>query len=917
MVLRSFHFSRRFVALILLLAALSALTSCSGGSVNLPSSSSRQPTTTSGSATIFGRARNHSEAVASASVAVMASDGSVIPLAAPCVTDDGGHFAAQLVRLPLGSLIVQVTNPQGEVFATELATLPDKVVHVNAITTLCQAYHQRHPELSIAQARSQVHLYARIPALHEYGDEIAHARFSKVSLEHMLAVARAYPGGLTAYIQSILPAVEAATVTQAPAPLNSSDADYFVSLSQSFAEILEPKPIITQTVEKTGFGLLEGLGDGLIDGIIGLVINQIPGIGDAPEIAAVEAQLNVITQQLDQIMAGLAQLAVSITTAFTQTQYTTLAAALVNQVGNISSAYSELQLASQYAGPPADSTNFAQHQQNLLASTYANLYQYAQDIHRVQYSGADPSTTPLMTLARTLAKLDQYLATATLTVFANQATYYAGLQAQAARALAARAAPAYVGTGSQSTYNFNSSPAGALNQGQMQISGIADQVALEMSAVPFPLVDAGQVYDIKNNALFQGTSLLSSTGGTSWTYGVQLVNGGVSGWRPATRTQLLALFHTTTPVGGSYSAALNAAGFTLKPGPITYWESDYQGSQTGGNWYRQWTTITARGFLCPWVDASNALHVDWVGDDGSSGSLCTYVGGDRPEQALDSAQDLLVSEESSKYGPIVHWAGHVNGPVVLAAASLASFMQQPQSFTPIALGYYSGLTVQAGLSLSDQSGAVVVQQLSAAVIPTEDEFSTFYSMTTDVFWSSSDPINAPVSNLPVAGGLPPDPPPQFILSPPFMTPQQVPGTVTWLPASAGKSVTFTASRRRPDGTVATGSVTLTSPAPAGRTESFDGVDVWPTVYGIRSSDLMSINTGLQLWPSLHTWRGSFTDARSVVTYTSSDARVQVSNTGLVTSLLPMPTGSVFTITVSYPACTARSSATCRVTVVSP
>ena len=539
---------------------------------------------------------------------------------------------------------------------------------------------------------------------------------------------------------------------------------------------------------------------------------------------------------------------------------------------------------------------------NLNQYTYQGIYNDAILIHKTQFSPDDPNVPSLVTLAKELNGSDNYLSDKAFQSLKSQQNYYAGLQLQAISLISALASPSdYIFP--QPPVHANS-PAGVRNDANLNLETVSNNISAELVSMPYPLLDKTQALDIHNNNLFQNASVLNSTGGTTYNYALNLASGGLKGWTIADTNSISALFDQVSGAPSSYSQALSGFGFNLKPGPVTYSEQ-YQDKNS--HWYSMGTkTATNNGFLTITQTSPGNYTVGWIDDSGKTGAIGTFSGTDIAGN-LDSDRDVYIGKqfENIDAGWFYYYGGHINGPCIIMfvkdSGGDGPFAFQSQSFAPVALGYYNGFNISLDRSqYVDMQSQSLTQQLYAIPkftvwVPGND---SNYRLCNTVYWTSSDPVNAPISNVPPwpVSSSNPEPVVQFT------TPQTNSGVIHWMKGASGHAVTFTASRTLPDGTVVSGSTILTGPDISliqilGQPYTpVDAIDVYPSMYSIYGDNFM--NTGVQLYVTRHNLFGRFEDVSGAVAYSSSDSRVSVSAGGRVKASSIIPPGTEVDITAT-------------------
>lgn len=946
---------------------LSLLAGCGGGSGDSG--------VVSGTGTILGLARNQEESLEGATVRIF-SGGTEQALTRACTVGHGGAFAATVSSLRPGeAFTVQVTTVAGQAYRTRVPAFSDKCfVFVNALTTLCDTYLAAHPEVSLAEARRRVHGFLGIPAKAEMGDQVASRRFARFSCSEFALLGRQNPAGWQAFLEERAqaahdwasdPANREVLLAYEPGYENPTnwweDMEYeghennpvFDDVAEEIVCTADQGIKVTETVAKDvegAFNLGHELGAGLIDNLIHIGINFIPGIGDKPDIADILTELGNITDQLNTIQSTLeaieAQIA-SLSDQVTQAEYsgisTTLnngAVALITSTSGGSAAYNQLidaftQFYNDGNQPDPLSTQTASNDLGTLMSgnTLASINTAAGLIHTDQFN-PPPGQDSLMGLARSIYKADLFLSTASVGNFENQVNYYATLQSQAAHVLQALAAPYVLPTG---LANFiveegtGASPASRQNQANGFIKTIHDNIQHQLCAFPYGPPTDDVVYAIQDKTVFSAASVDLGDSATNWSYANSFKSGGVSTWSVADTTSINnCLVNRVTKKG--WCNALNAAGFALKPGKVTY-EAGHRGGMSD-SWTSDGTkTACANGFLTIKTEKTSDYGGGWYvtlgwidADDGTTGTL-----GDQFLEATWGDIGWLMTQD------ICTWSGRTSmgkfhGPILL--------MGNPQNtgsntIAPVAYGLYNGFTFQQGQVQFDphSNNTSALQALGVFPISTQAKIDlSQYGINNAVYFSvdSKSVGYATISNVvrPPSDQWNND---NDTPSGPELPSSNFAGMIHWLPGSAGKSVTFTATRYLPDWTKVSSSIAITSPVSAGSAAP-DAIQVWPTTYTIYSDDFKNTAAagGVKLYVARHLARGAFEDATGSAgltyacttdAYPAGDPRISLDSQGVWRATEPLPDGTVVTVTITdttVPVATdTRPTATSTITVITP
>lgn len=907
---------------------------CSGSSSN-----DKTPDYMRGTATIYGRAVLDSYPIADASVSIVSANGYVLGKG---TTDHGGAFQAKMTHLPTGAYSVNVTASDGLVFSNEIDKLDDRFIHVNAMTTIRKAFRARHPEITIADARTIVHRYFGITPGHDLGDEVAQKAYSGFSSSEFVREALKHSGKLKGYVEDAVTAIPTAlplpgaTESEGPdewimiikesdpgKPLPQPDIDLQQDwnerqlqkmIDNQMASTHLPEAKVSEEVAAEiddEFSIGASIGDAIIDNIVGIGFDLIPGIGKGWALNQIASQLGMIEGQLSILIDMITNLEAVETVQFNETDYLTISNQMNPAPANITAANNIVQAIVQYSNPnQPDPTNTDEKIQDLLTGyTMDNMINYADTIQSVQFSGS-PQTHPLIAYAKTLNNADKYISNTTLSGFYNQIYYYVTLQSQAMGVINSLSSPAYVTQTGH--YNFVSTPAGSKNDAGQYAYQITSNIQQQMSYKPYQLLDANQILDISDKRVFQAASYLGSTGGSSSNYVDALTSGGLEVWSVASPSEIKNLFNTVPgSKPSSYSSSLNSMGFNLKPGSVTY-------SRQVNNRYGKWVnggsfTATSNGFLT-YSQSGSTWTIGWVDDKGNTGTIGTYKGSNSISSVLDSSRDVYQGAADTMGD--VNYAGHINGPVIIVASPYNAFeyYNQQASAAPIAFGYYNGINITSGTPQANQGGKTYTQQFSAFPVP-ESSYTSYvanYDITQSVFWEILDQAGNPtsdttvfISNAPVADEPQPAGP-QTYTAPPSTI-----GIVTWMSGSAGKTFKIRASRYNPDGTIQTGiTQTVTSPVSGSAVLEPLGVSVWPTKWFVDNSEFHS--TGVRIWSSIYLGDGSFLDGATnslfPVTYSAADNRLTIEDDGLIKSKTILPAGTPLVITASRADATIENEA---------
>jgi len=892
-----------------------------------------------GTGTVFGMARNNIEVFEGATVQILVGNA----VLAESVVGHGGAFTASLSPyIPSGAYTVEITLADGEVYRTKVQTFKDEgFVHVNALTNLIAVYLDRHQNIPVEEARRRVHVFLGIPKKADLGDQVMNPQFAQFSSTDFNATALKYPEGRQAYYEKVADGV----VAHNPLAGNSTPLGWthgegyengamyywgedndpvFASsvtsiLSSTVNQGIAASETVTKGVSESLMGELGSkMGDALIDNVVHICINHIPGLGDSPTLDEILTGISTIEGQLNNIEKMLTSLASFISAEFNQANYNILASGISGDITNITTLYGHLERINYYSSmSPVDTTDLATH----LAALNKNMtpdivYDNAMNIANAQFDSADPLKSQMYLLARSITLADTFIGNAPSGPIANlqnQVNYYASLQAEAVGVLQALAAPYMASDG---TVNFYDTPAGNQSLVTGYNNDITNNIQEVMSALPYGSPTDDVIFCVKDNVVFTQASIDQGTAGNNWTYAGSYTSGGIEagGWRVADTNSIQNyLYSRIQPSmtdggtdgdtdGASYVVALNQnIGFNLKPGEVTYHKTGSKSKDT--------IVATNHGFLTVLYDTTmQLLTVGWINDDGTKGTIGScyeFNPANISNDLYNTDQSNWVINDNTGYA-----FGEFDGPVILMANPSTGNVD-PNNIASASYGLYNGFTFTVGKVQYDpySNNSSAVQML--AVNPTFPNGKTStYVMNNEVYFTSSDPDNAPISNV-----VPPDPDGGLDGSVPdasegpITTPALMAGMIHWLPGASGESVTFTATRYLPNGTLVGPpnyqvSTVLVGPSLSDFQSSAqpDAIEVWPSSFVIYPENFTS--DGVKLYVSRHFGVGTFsdvaTDSRPNVTYESSDPSVSVNPLGLVKSSQDLDAGTVVTITIIDP-----------------
>lgn len=764
--------------LVLFLAGGCSGGSSGGGNVTGQGTGAASGSLVAGTAWIHGLANVGTESLEGASVS-MVVDGQQLPLQTPATVGSGGSFSMRIGPLiPAGSFAVLVTSRSGEVFGTAVARLANTgstdgkgvFVHVNALTTLCLAYLAKNPGVGVGGARTRVHNFVKIPSQFDMGDELAAYKYSRFHQPKFLSKARAYPGGMVAYLDKVTQVIDVGGTDAGEYVNYNNDEDFGDDVLPQLNNLVDgmqapAKVADAQTAEAFTAEALAG--DSMLDPVVGILFDALSGLSDEIKFTQLSALLTQIEAQLTAIQNMVATLLTQLNADFNQGNYNTLAGDLASPpIANINTGLQCVQniaLSAQPASGPPNLTNLNGYVQNLngsgvsaLGFTLSDVYTYAQTIHDYEMQGAS-GISSLLTLASQISGADLLLGGPQFTTFQNHVNYYVTQQINAASVINAMSAPVLVGSYPNYTNNFNSSPAFSSNNATNMVAwtqtanrAIVDNVQQEMSVLPYPLLGGTTaIWDISHSNLWYQAATANGASANSIGWVQSLNSNGFTQWSVATTSQIQALYSTASTMNqtppGSYSAFLNRYGFTLSPGTVSM---SQQINTWGSDWEHYGTqTFTTSGYLTI-ETVQGGYNFGWIDDRGNTGTLGSYQGSDSLASVLSSSRDIFVMNQ--KNGAV--YGGQVTGPMlVVVNVGSSTFASQQPSFAFVPLGSYNGITVQAGGQTADplSNNSSYTQPLTALPNGTNgaQAFSSRYPITNEVYWTSSQPTLAPISNL--------------------------------------------------------------------------------------------------------------------------------------------------------------------------
>jgi hypothetical protein len=462
-------------------------------------------------------------------------------------------------------------------------------------------------------------------------------------------------------------------------------------------------------------------------------------------------------------------------------------------------------------------------------------------------------------------------------------------------------------------------PGGLRLQAANWIATISDNIQQEMAQQPLPTLTQTQFADLKNAALYQTASVSMKTGGTSWNYATALTDGGLN-WVVADTATIQNTFNTIKGMSGgtqqNFSTWMNTyLGTKLTPGKVT-WEK-YGISTWSGNWVKlSDETSTTKGFLTITYTGTYACNagtcygytVGWIDDDGHSGVI-----GTTGTQTFGDIGIMLDDYNGNRGvwlpGSSMDAASHINGPCIIMVQKDPAFNT---SASAVVVGTYEiGISTTATLVPDPYSkGSSGTQVLTAFPYNSHANPLPMALFSNYVYWTSSDSVNAPISNVQSSDGS------NAAIIPIFPPLPNNAGTIHWLPGSIGQAVTFTATRLLPNGANVQKHITLTSPVvssspnPKGNPQA---ISVWPPRYNVTAANWNHFKTnGVRLFTTRHYGSGDCEDVNSTalanVTYSLAGtgaldpATFSITNQGfLQTSLSAIPaSGTTLVITVRDP-----------------
>jgi hypothetical protein len=523
-------------------------------------------------------------------------------------------------------------------------------------------------------------------------------------------------------------------------------------------------------------------------------------------------------------------------------------------------------------------------------------------IHETQFAPSQPGVPSLRSLSRDLTGANSFLSYATIMNLGSQQCYYTSMQVLAIVLIDSLSSPSAFLLPQPPGVKSINTPAGIKNDANSDMDDINSNISEEMSALPYQLLDQTQVYDITNKRLFQGASVSNSTAGTTYNYAASLSSGGLSDWSIASMSGVEGVFGQVPGKPSSYSQALQAYGFKLQPGIVKYHKWTKMVNSQGTSWTDNGdVTATSNGFLTLSIDVSGTATAGWIDDTGKTGTIATFSAGSTIQNSLDGDKTYFAGQSNGYMCTYYYYYGRINGPcIIMYDFNQANCLtNQPPSFLPGILGFYNGFTINSDSVVFDTDNQqAATQQLSAipkylSFVPSS--FNT-YDLTESVYWTSSDPVNAPVSNVPklhLLTGEDQDPD----NTPQFTSQDLTSGIIHWLPGSYGKTVTFTATRFLPNGSTVSGSIDINNnfifEYAAIHT---DAVNIYPVGYTIHGDDLM--NYGLYVYVTAHQIDGQFIDITGTANLSTDNPAVNVASDGRVKAASVLPAGTTVTVSVT-------------------
>ncbi|MCE7873792.1 carboxypeptidase regulatory-like domain-containing protein [bacterium CPR1] len=149
-------------------------------------------------------------------------------LLAETTSNAAGVFFATLALPSTFRITATFQGPKGtsETFSTVYESAPPARgwLEVNAVTTLIDHYRQRHPELSFDQVEERIRGYFGVPRSRSLRNGVYSLRLSNFNHSLFLRRAREFPGGLPAYVQETVSAIDGQGLLS-PQSLGLSDDD--------------------------------------------------------------------------------------------------------------------------------------------------------------------------------------------------------------------------------------------------------------------------------------------------------------------------------------------------------------------------------------------------------------------------------------------------------------------------------------------------------------------------------------------------------------------------------------------------------------------------------------------------------------------------------------------------------------------
>ncbi len=146
--------------------------------------------------------------VSGATIRFLDAGGNLIP-GGETTSNAAGVFLVS-VALP-EQFRITATTRQSETFSTRYESRPSARgwLEINAVTTLIDRHRQHHPELTLAESEQRVRGYFQIPTWRDLRNGVYTPRASRFNHSLFLRRARNFSGGLEAYLDATVSAIDA------------------------------------------------------------------------------------------------------------------------------------------------------------------------------------------------------------------------------------------------------------------------------------------------------------------------------------------------------------------------------------------------------------------------------------------------------------------------------------------------------------------------------------------------------------------------------------------------------------------------------------------------------------------------------------------------------------------------------------